>query len=137
VKVLKTTKKLPVKLNDDEMLERGKMLVENMRKTAVAEEERDKENKKRKGDIALLEGVTARIAETVRSGSEYREVECELRKDYERGTVATFRDDTGEQIDQRPMTAEERQEDMFEPKAPRHPAKGAGEDPFAEGGNAP
>ena len=44
--------------------------------------------------------------------------------------MTTFRSDTGEQIDERIMTADERQELMFAEKEARDPAKGKGGDPF-------
>lgn len=141
IKVSLVTKKLPVKLDDDELLERGRMLVENMRKTATAEAERKAENDRRKGDIELLEGVTSKISIAISTGTEDRDVECEQRKDYTHGTVTIVRMDTGELVDQRVMTADERQEKMFADKAePRDPAKGKGGDPFAgdeEGESAP
>jgi len=132
MKILKTTKRLPVKLSDDELLERGKQLVESMRKTAVAEAEREADNKKRKGDIALMEEVTSRLASIIRDGQEDREVECELRKDFEHSSVTTVRTDTGEIVDTRVMDNEERQEQMFERQTHREPAKGKGADPFED-----
>lgn len=132
MKILKTTKKLPVKLDDDELLERGKQLVENMRKVGVAEEEREAENKKRKGDIAFLEGITARLATSIRTGEEDRDVECEIRKNFSTSSVTIVRIDTGEVVDTRVMDAAERQEELYEPKLPREPVKGAGTDPFGE-----
>lgn len=137
MKVLKTSKKLPVKLDDDELLERGKQLVDNMRKTAVAESEREAENKKRKGDIELLEGITARLAGVIQNGSEDRDVDCEIRKDFEHGVVTVVRLDTGEVVETRPMDAQERQEEMFESRKDRQPAKGKGGDPFGEGAESP
>ena len=131
IKVTITSMRLPVKLNDDELLARGRQLVENMRKTAAAEEAREVENKKRKSEIELLEEVTARLGGSISSGSEEREVECEMRKDYIHGSVTTVRSDTGEVVDERVMTADERQEVMpFVPPAAREPAKGKGGDPF-------
>ena len=134
IKVTTAGRRLPVKLTDDELLARGRQLVENMRKTAVAEEAREAENKKRKGDIALLEEATGLLSAIISTGTEEREVECEIRKDFIHGKVTTVRMDTGEIIDERIMTADERQETMpFEDKgAKRDPSKGKGGDPFAD-----
>lgn len=135
IKVTMVTKKLPVKLDDDELLDRGRALVQNMRKTAEAEEAREAENKRRKGDIALLEGVTARLSTAISTGTEDKDVDCEERKDFIHGTVTIVRMDTGEVVDQRVMSAEERQEKMFADKPEqRDPAKGKGGDPFADDG---
>lgn len=136
IKVSMATKRLPVKLEDDDLLTRGRQLVENMRKTAQAEEAREVENKKRKGDIALLEEATALISAIISTGMEERDVDCEVRKDFIHGKVTTVRLDTGEVVDERVMSADERQEVMFEKESgpARDPAKGKGGDPFADGG---
>jgi hypothetical protein len=112
IRVAPTTMRLPVKLNDDDLITRGKQLVENMRKTAMADEAREVENKKRKGDIALLGEVTAKLSTIVSSGTEDREVDCEVSKDFIHGKVTTVRMDTGEVVDERVMTAEERQDEF-------------------------
>jgi hypothetical protein len=130
VKISLTSQKLPVKLDDDTLLERGRQLVQNMRKVAMAEEAKKLENKKRDGEISLLEEVTSLLSAIISTGTEEREVECEVRRDYVHGKVTTFRTDTGEQIDDRIMTADERQELMFAEKESRDPAKGKGGDPF-------
>jgi hypothetical protein len=134
IKVSAITKRLPVKLDDDVLLERGHQLVENMRKTATAEDEREKENKRRKSDIDLLEGVTSKLCAIISTGYEEREVDCEVRRDFKHGKVTTIRTDTGEVVDERTMTAEERQEMMpfAEKVESRDPAKGKGGDPFAD-----
>jgi hypothetical protein len=133
IKVTITTMRLPVKLDDEDLLTRGRQLVENMRKAAAAEEERKAEDKKRKGDIALLDEITAKFSLTISTGSEDRDVECEIRKDYVHGSVTTVRTDTGEVVDERVMRAEERQDAMtfIEPED-REPVKGKGKDPFGK-----
>jgi hypothetical protein len=130
IKISITSQKLPVKLDDDTLLERGRQLVQNMRKVAAAEDAKKLENKRRDGEISLLEEVTSLLSAIISTGSEEREVECEVRRDYLRGKVTTLRSDTGEQIDERIMTADERQELMFAEKEARDPAKGKGGDPF-------
>lgn len=136
VKVTVTTMRLPVKLDDEELLDRGQQLVKNMRKAAAAEEARDAENKKRKGEIAMLDEITAKLSGAIALGTEERDVECEVRKDYRHGRVTTVRTDTGEVVDERTMTAQERQETMpfsNDDADPRGPNKGKGGDPFADG----
>lgn len=132
---MKTTKKLPVRLSDDEVIERGKQLVENIRKTGKAESEREAENKKRKAEIEALELITSKLVDIVEKGEEDRDVECELKKDFERGVVTVVRLDTGEVVETRPMTPDERQEEMFRPRKDRAPAKGKGGNPFGDGGD--
>lgn len=134
VKVTITTMQLPVKLDDEELLDRGQQLVKNMRRVAAAEDARENENKKRKGEIALLEEITAKLSTTIAAGTEDRDVECEVRKDFRHGRVTTVRNDTGEIVDDRTMTAAERQETMRYPsdEEQRGPSKGKGGDPFAD-----
>jgi hypothetical protein len=49
------------------------------------------------------------MAEKIRTGSEVRLVECRLEKDYLANAVRAYRTDTDEMVEERAMTAEERQ----------------------------
>jgi hypothetical protein len=49
------------------------------------------------------------LSETVRNGYEFREVPCDVFFDYDAGMVTTWRRDLVEKVDQREMTAQERQ----------------------------
>jgi hypothetical protein len=49
------------------------------------------------------------LAEKIRTGSEVRLVECRLEKDFLANAVRIYRLDTGELVEERPMTQEERQ----------------------------
>lgn len=62
------------------------------------------------------------LAEEVRSGIEYREVQVTERRDFDRNVVEIIRLDTKEVCGQRAMRAEERQAEMF-PKKPGEPAE--------------
>jgi hypothetical protein len=53
------------------------------------------------------------LAESIRNGSELREVKCTTVKDFEHNVVHTRRLDTKEIVSSRPMQAGERQQEMF------------------------
>jgi hypothetical protein len=62
------------------------------------------------------------LAEKIRTGSEIRMVECRLEKDFLSNSVKTYRLDTGELVEERSMTPEERQLFLVpetEPTGPR------------------
>lgn len=61
---------------------------------------------------AKLEGIRASIksyAEKIRSGYEFHQVVCEVRKDYKLGLVSLINSETGEMVEERKMTKSERQ----------------------------
>jgi hypothetical protein len=109
-----TTRQLPVRLTDDELLVFGKKLVKSMRESATAEGARKSENDKRKAAIEKIEEETQRIAGVVQSGEEVRDVTCEVTKNFDSRTVTVTRTDTGEFVEERIMTEAERQESLFD-----------------------
>ena len=62
-----------------------------------------------KARIASTEGTISECATKIRSGYEFRPVEVSVYFDYATGTVRKVRNDTFEEIEERPMTAHERQ----------------------------
>ena len=129
---MKTTKRLPVQLNEDELRERGDALAGSVQQTAALVEEKKAQDAEINGKIKLSKEITRKLSGNIATKTEDREVECDQTKDFERGIVTTFRSDTGEQVDQRAMTAEERQEEMFQAKPDRVPVKGKGKKPFGK-----
>lgn len=63
-------------------------------------------------DISKLETKIAELAEKRNSGYEYRNIDCEVRYDYEVRMKTTVRLDTGEIIKTIPMTADELQQEL-------------------------
>lgn len=62
------------------------------------------------------------LAEKIRSGLEVRLVECRIEKDFLANAVRAYRLDTGDLVEERPMTPEERQMMLMpetEPTGPR------------------
>jgi len=57
-------------------------------------------------------GSVHRLSREVANGEAVRSVDCELRLNYSSLTASLVRTDTGEMYDQRPMTEDEKQEDL-------------------------
>ena len=129
---MKTTKKLPVMLTEDEMRERGEALAESVETTAALTEEKKANDAEINGKIKTSKEITRKLSRIIASKTEDREVECEITKDFERGVVTLHRCDTGEVVETRPMTPDERQEQMFRDKKERAPVKGKGGQPFGD-----
>lgn len=62
-----------------------------------------------KDDEDRIEGAIASAAKTLHQGFEHRLVSCRETHNFQDGTVTVVRLDTGEEIEKREMTAEERQ----------------------------
>lgn len=73
------------------------------------------------------EAEIANLCERINSGWEMRSVECREVRDYNTGSVYVFRDDTEEVIEERAMTAGERQPELpFKEPEPEPPATNLG-----------
>jgi hypothetical protein len=76
-----------------------------------------------------MEALSTRIkdaAHKINSGQEQRLIDCEVRKDFARNVVETFRLDTYGLVEERAMTVEERQQEL-EFQAAKAPAAGKDE----------
>ena len=109
VEVKESTRSLPVKLTDDEVLALGRRIAELMEQRQSAEALRKSQQKKLKSEIEELDKEIEDKRCAIRSCEERRLVEVELHFDYQRGIVETIRIDTGESVSIRPMDDEERQ----------------------------
>lgn len=110
-------KYLPVKLTDEELMEKAKaaaslmMEVSKDQNELASISERFKDSKK-----SLTEDIESNIRKAsalssiVDSGEERRDVDCEVLFDYDAGTVTVTRKDTDEVIETRNMTDDESQE---------------------------
>lgn len=98
-------RELPVKLVVSELLERGEAMAE-------CELQIDKHKAQRKAVNALISKQVderAKLAHTIESGVETRMVLCKWIGDYAKNVWNLVRQDTGEHVDSRPMTAADRQ----------------------------
>jgi hypothetical protein len=112
----KETRKLPVRLTDEEVLETSR------KAAAIDNEIRDLENREErlKGDATAakkqaesLERDRRELQIIVRQGSEDREVEVVTEANMRTGIAREIRTDTREVIRERPLTVEERQGVIF------------------------
>jgi hypothetical protein len=95
---------LPVKLTEPELLKRGDEM-------ADAEVEIEKLKLDRKALNASIEIVVKRramLGHAIDRGSEDREVRCHWQEDFAKNVFRLVRQDTGDEVDTRPMTATDR-----------------------------
>jgi hypothetical protein len=105
--------KLPVRLTHDELIERGNALALERQRYNELEMAAKNAAKKAKDDLAEIDAEIDRLAGIVRAKAEPRPVRCKTARDFERGVVETMRLDTGEIVDSRVMTEQERQVRMW------------------------
>lgn len=104
------TKLLPCKLTEIEKVTRGRELASKMEEREQVQLQAEEAKSAFK---TRTQGIDAQIDELKRivlDGTEKREIECFYHKDFENNSVLTVRTDTGEEVDSRRMTPEERQE---------------------------
>jgi len=106
-----TTRNLPCALTQDELIAAGEQLAE-VQEDIQNEDARAADVKASlKSTMTELESKRARLASTVRRREEYRDVAVELWL-HEDGMVHAVRRDTGEGLEVRPMTDQERQQSL-------------------------
>jgi hypothetical protein len=104
------TKYLPCKLSDIEKVTRGRELASKMEEREQVQLQAEEAKSAFKTKTQGLDAQIDELKRIVLDGSERREIECFYHKDFENSTVITIRTDTGEEVDSRRMTVEERQE---------------------------
>jgi hypothetical protein len=112
----KETRNLPVILSEAELKVKASEFAREFRALDLMKEELKGITARKNNEIkhkALKVSVLSTVVDT---GIEHREVECVQRQDREKLIIEIIRCDTGEVIQTRPMTANERQLIMF-PKA--------------------
>ena len=112
VKTTKETHVLPCPITEVERAEYANKLAECIQDLRALEDERKQVMKSFASRKQDLETDTATLSRTVRSGEVMKSVECELVLNYTRLTATLKRTDTGEVVNERPMTQQERQMDM-------------------------
>lgn len=101
--------KLPCELTRDEKLMKADQMAECLKMRAEVELEAQTVAGTFKRRLKELDRDIGDRAEEVRSGVEYRPVECAMRDRFRDNQVDTVRLDTGEIVRSRPMTITERQ----------------------------
>ena len=113
------TKLLRCELTKDERLTYGEELAQ-VRQDIVTEEGLQVSMKAQlKSRLVALEAKSLELSTKVARGEELRDVEVKPQLDFKAGEYCEIRTDTGEEISSRPVTDEERQENLeFDRKPP-------------------
>lgn len=105
---------LPVYLTEDERMAASKKLAETLWERDQKQDEAKSKAAEYRDGIKKLSVTISELQTVVQSGVQHRLVDCEDRKNVAAGTVETYRLDTGEMVESRPMTGVEKQVDMFQ-----------------------
>jgi len=111
------TRTLPVLLTDRELLDRGEALALERFARNHCDADRKAAAAGFKEQLEVFEAEIDRLAGIVREKAEPRPVECKNVRDLDRGVIEVTRLDTGEIVESRVMTEQERQVRMFDPEA--------------------
>lgn len=106
--VVSETRTLECLLSDPEKVQRG----EAMSAAELEIEQLQMQRKGLNGQIAALREQRNKLAHVLDTQRETRPVQCHWEADYAAGTTHCIREDTGEVIEQRPLTADETQVDL-------------------------
>ncbi|MDX1934774.1 MAG: hypothetical protein SFU56_19425 [Capsulimonadales bacterium] len=106
------TQNLPCKLTEDEVARAARESAQAVKERLNVEGEKKEANAEFKQRLEFYSNVVNKKSDMVRTGIEWRDVEVEYRFNYELGTVRVIRTDTGECIEDRPMSPNERQMKM-------------------------
>ncbi len=118
------TMRLPVALEKDEVLARGKELARLKDEHTKANDDLDQASTAWKATKEQIQGriddadeQMRRVARVIRSGHEDRDVEVIDEPNYKTGVMASVRLDTGELVGSRGLTEAERQRSLFKGEA--------------------
>lgn len=109
VRRLRVNRQLPCQLTHDELITAAKGVARATADLAAAETEMQAVKAEYKETVARLEARRGESARLVNEGVQVREVECEEIHDLTAKTVVVVRRDTGEQVENRAMSAQERE----------------------------
>lgn len=96
-------------LTNEDIKRLGEQIAQAVARKAEAEADLKSVATQLKSKIAAEDAIITSNSEKIRSGYEWRNVECERIKDYQAGVVTIYRNDTGELVSERKMSYEERQ----------------------------
>jgi hypothetical protein len=102
-----------VYLTEDERMAASKKLAETLWERDQKQDEAKSKAAEYRDEVKALSATVSELQTVVRSGVQHRLVDCEDRKNLAAGTIETYRLDTGEMVESRPMSGIEKQADMF------------------------
>lgn len=111
-KIVKITEELSCELNDVEWQNRARELADAHKEVAIQEQRKKDITKELGHDVSMAKTKESKLADTVATKRELRDVTVQVKYDYELGTVEKTRTDTGEIISTREMTDNERQAEL-------------------------
>jgi hypothetical protein len=109
----KFTERLKCFFTNEEKQELGSQMAEAVSRRIEHDKALKSVNASIKSDIAKEDAVISGCSEKIRSGYEFRNVECQNIKDFQNEKILTYRMDTGQIIRERKMDPEEMQKDLF------------------------
>lgn len=109
VSIKKAVRNLPCRLTGDELLIRADELSVVVQETNGEEVRQADVKAQMKARLTELDARKTRLAITIGRKEEYRDVEVELVADIQAQTTTIYRQDTGEAIETRPMSEQEKQ----------------------------
>jgi hypothetical protein len=104
------TKSLPVKLTQDELLQKSRELAGTVQDYATEESRQTDIKAQLKARLTELDAKRTQLAIVVARQEEYRDVRCEVVADPRTLMAHITRDDTGEVVETRRLTETERQD---------------------------
>lgn len=111
-KIVKVAEELSCELNEVEWQNRARELAQAHKETKQQKERKKSVMAELGADVKIAEAKETKLANIVATKSEQRDVTVEIKYDYEKGRVSKTRTDTGEEIDNREMTDDERQSQL-------------------------
>jgi hypothetical protein len=108
------TRELPYQLNAEELNNLGLEMANQVATQGELEESKASFMTGYKKEMDEVKGAIKLVATKIRSGLETRLIECRVEKDYLAGKVFVRRNDTGDLVEERAMSTEERQKHLFE-----------------------
>ena len=111
-KIVKISEELSCELNELEWQNAARELADAHKEVAHQEQRKKDITKELGHDVGIAKAKESKLADTVATRRELREVTVEVKYDYELGTVTKTRTDTGEVISSREMTDQERQAEL-------------------------
>lgn len=106
------SKTLPIPLTDEEKIVYGQNNAHAVEALAELEAAQKAAAETHKRKITLAKTEIAKLSHIVASGIEWRDIDCEVLMNFERGEVTTTRCDTGAVIEVRRMTMDEQQMEL-------------------------
>ena len=112
LKINKTTRTLECKLTKEELADCSKLLAEGIRRKKQIEDELAAFKAQKKSELTAIAADISIQSGKINSEKEYRSVDCEARTDYSLSRFTITRKDTGEEIENRPLDASEKQMEL-------------------------